>query len=326
MASRFLTHIRLSVASRKKRESVAAAIAYISAKNIRDPRTGIMYRYKNRSRGVLKTECFNFNGTLEELSTKMELSENRCNATVCRKLVVALPAGLTVDQRWELVTAIASTLVETWEVAVAAALHTSSKTGDDRNDHAHFVFSTRRYDNGRFTNKTRCFDDLAAGPKEVRLLRQLVSECIIAQLEKVERTEEKTLWDYRSYSSAGLDFEPTWHRGKNGETKTFFKKKSKFRREGKTNRKPKISSTDLAQQLNAKISKYSGSAPHLDFLETQAATPEPAVPTKPAPSLTAYSSDQQPYLESDEPAWIELKKRLDTIEAAKKSNPTTLER
>lgn len=121
---------------------------------------------------------------------------------------------LPETDRWDIVTAVSLSMTSAWGVACLGALHAAGKDGDIRNDHAHIIFSTRRYEKNRFTSKTRKLDQLATGPSEILWLRRIISDAIRAKLRDVGRVQEMPLWDCRSYREAGLDMVPTTHRGK----------------------------------------------------------------------------------------------------------------
>src|SRR5205809_569630 len=76
-----------------------------------------------------------------------------------RVLEVALPAERNPEQRGECAREIAEMLVERYGVAVSVALHEPSRHGDDRNYHAHIMFTTRRIDENGLGEKTRELDD-----------------------------------------------------------------------------------------------------------------------------------------------------------------------
>ncbi|MHA4875466.1 MobA/MobL family protein, partial [Enterococcus faecium] len=82
--------------------------------------------------------------TTAELWNQAEAAENRKNSQVARELLVALPHELTDAQRRELVDGIAGALVERYGVAAEAAIHRPGREGDERNHHAHIMFTTRR--------------------------------------------------------------------------------------------------------------------------------------------------------------------------------------
>ena len=118
-------------------------------------------------------------------------------------------------------------------VVVDASIHAPhGKNADKRNYHAHVMFSTRRFENGQFTEKTREFSKRPYDEKELakhmakggddytkrlqgrknatELLREAYE--VIGNHSLVDAGFEPTL-DRRSYAERGIDKEPTVHEG-----------------------------------------------------------------------------------------------------------------
>ena len=137
--------------------------------------------------------------TTAELWNKAEFAENRKNSTVARELLVALPHELTTKQRRELVDAIAASMVGHYGVAVEASIHKPGKEGDERNHHAHMMFTTRRMDtSGQLGEKTRELDVLPRGSAEVMWIRFMVEEHTNQALERAGLDERV---DWRSWAA-----------------------------------------------------------------------------------------------------------------------------
>jgi len=190
-------------------------VAYVTAGRGRDVWAGKTHDY-SRKKGVARSECVNYEGTPKELARLMDSTETRQNSTVCRELIFALPDGLPEKRRWELALSLGETVATRYGVAGVVVLHEPSAKGDQRNDHAHIVFSTRKIKDGELTKKTRVLDDRKTGAAEVKWLRAESSRLIGETLAAVGRTSEIPAWDHRSYADRGIDQPTTRHEGVRG--------------------------------------------------------------------------------------------------------------
>lgn len=161
-------HCQLDPHSRSKGHSATAACAYRSGELVIDERTGVVHDYTRRS-GVEHTEIFlpenapEWASERQKLWNAAELSETRKNSTVAREFKVAFPAALNNEQRIDMVRTFCKELVQRHSVAVDVAMHEPDKSGDQRNYHAHVLFSTRTLTPEGFDKKTRELDDLKTG-------------------------------------------------------------------------------------------------------------------------------------------------------------------
>ncbi|MGK4661038.1 TniB family NTP-binding protein [Pseudomonas aeruginosa] len=133
-----------------------------------------------------------------ELWNLAEGAEKRKNATVARELLVALPHELDTAQRQALAEAIAGDLVKRYQVGAQVAVHLPDAEGDNRNHHAHILFTTRRLSSDGLGEKTRELDDLKRGPEEVQWIRAMVEGRTNAALEAAghaERVDRRSLAD-----------------------------------------------------------------------------------------------------------------------------------
>ena len=82
------------------------------------------------------------------------------------------------------------------------AIHRPDRRGDDRNHHAHFLFTTRRITKDGFGEKTRELDDKVTGAEEIRHMRQAWEQiCNDALLE----AEQAARVDCRSLKDQGIN-------------------------------------------------------------------------------------------------------------------------
>ena len=161
-------HCQLDPHSRSKGHSATAACAYRAGELVIDERTGVVHDYTRRS-GVEHTEIFlpenapEWASERRQLWNAAELSETRKNSTVAREFKVAFPAALNNEKRIDMARTFCKELVQRHGVAVDVAMHEPDKNGDQRNYHAHILFSTRTLTPEGFDKKTRELDDLKTG-------------------------------------------------------------------------------------------------------------------------------------------------------------------
>lgn len=198
--------------SRKGGRSATAAAAYRTASEVIDYRTGIIHDYTRRG-GVDHVSTHLPVGvesmTTEDLWNRAEAAENRKNSQVARELLTALPHELDQFQRRALAEQIAAALVEHYGAAAQAAVHAPDTEGDNRNWHAHVLFTTRRMDaSGQLTEKTRELDVKPRSSAEVEWIREMVEVLTNQALEQAgrpERVDRRSLADQRA--AAQTDFE-----------------------------------------------------------------------------------------------------------------------
>ena len=151
-------HLAVTVIRRAAGRSSIAAAAYRRCCTLRDARTGEIHDY-SRKRCHVASGITGWNESLEELWNSAEASEKRRNAVLAREITVALPHELTDVQRANLVNGYAEYLRNRHAVAVSWDLHRAHRESDSRNEHGHFMITTRRVDDcGVFGEKTRELD------------------------------------------------------------------------------------------------------------------------------------------------------------------------
>jgi hypothetical protein len=153
-----------------------------------DERAGKTHRYDKRS-GVAETfillphetpcEFYQENSGPSGLPDRaalwnaVEQAEKRKNSCVARELILALPHELSDAGRSDLTKDMALYLMERYRVAVDSAIHAPAEGDghDERNHHAHILFSTRELTSEGFGAKTRILDDKVTGKEETELIR-----------------------------------------------------------------------------------------------------------------------------------------------------------
>ena len=205
------------------RSSVAAA-AYRSGERLVDERTGLVHDYTKKS-GVEYSRVYTPYNAPEDLRDReklwnaVEKKENRKNSTTAHELELSFPHEFNAMQRREAGDSISRELMNRYNCAVDIAIHHPNREGDQRNFHAHVLFTTRDFDestkDGWSKNK---FRDLSAdkitvddkshnrGVLEIKSLRKFTADEMnrIAQRDNLEVKTE-----HLSYKERGIEKEPT---------------------------------------------------------------------------------------------------------------------
>ncbi|HAU2256033.1 TPA: Ti-type conjugative transfer relaxase TraA [Legionella pneumophila] len=143
---------QVSIHSRAKGHSAIAASSYRSGAKLYDARTGITHDYSNRhdviySDILLPEGSPNAFSDREFLWNQAELAEKRCDAQVCKDIVLALPKELDLVQQIELARRFAQTHFVDKGVPADIAIHDHH----DGNPHAHILITTRRLEKTGFS-------------------------------------------------------------------------------------------------------------------------------------------------------------------------------
>lgn len=207
-------HCSLQTVSRSAGRSVVAAAAYRLGMELHDERYGVMHDY-TRKRGIESTFAVVPDGcdwavSPEELWNAAERAEKRINSTVGREINLALPAFLSPKERRRMAQEFAHELVERYGVAVYVAIHEPGREGDDRNYHAHILFTTREVTPDGLGKKTRILDDQKTGRQETLKIRELAADIINKHL---AAANSDIRVDHRSFKDRGIDREATTHLG-----------------------------------------------------------------------------------------------------------------
>ena len=197
------------------RSSVAAA-AYRLGEKMKDERIGKTFNYSKKS-GILDKFFILPNGAKNFQNTshfwnEAERSENRKNSVVAREIIINLPYEISDQQRSELVKKFCNEIVANHSVGITAAIHEPCKDGDDRNFHAHILFTTRQITAEGFGKKTREFDDKKQG---VEVLKNIRKRYEILQNEALKNAGFNDIKvDCRSFKEQGIfDKQPSKHLG-----------------------------------------------------------------------------------------------------------------
>lgn len=143
---------QVSIHTRSRGHSAIAAASYRSATKIYDARTGITHDYSHR-KDVMFSEILLPEGASdtfknrEYLWNQVELAEKRCDAQLCKDIVLALPKELNTEQQIALTKHFAQSYFVDNGLAADIAIHDHG----DGNPHAHILVTTRRLEKNRFS-------------------------------------------------------------------------------------------------------------------------------------------------------------------------------
>ena len=146
-------HFSVKNISRSDGRSAVACSAYRSGEKLIDERQGKEQDY-TRKTGVELTKIYapeNTNSELldrNQLWNNVEKVENRKNSQLAREFEIAFPHELNAEQRQSMLNEICQELVKRHGVVVDAAIHAphTQSGSDERNYHAHIMFTTRSID------------------------------------------------------------------------------------------------------------------------------------------------------------------------------------
>jgi len=178
-------HCKINVINRASGKSSTASAAYRLAARIDDDRTGRTHDY-TRKAGVLASGTVGWDSNDHaSLWNAAEAADKRSNSRTAREVLVALPSEMNEDQKARLVRGFTAHLRDRYGVAASWALHAPPRGGDERNQHAHILMTTRKVEAGMFGEKTRLLDDRESGPKEVLAIRQEWEKRVNRELERM---------------------------------------------------------------------------------------------------------------------------------------------
>ncbi|MCF9047467.1 MobQ family relaxase, partial [Acinetobacter nectaris] len=213
-------HFSVKNISRSEGRSAVACAAYRAAEKLVDNRYGKVQDY-TRKLGVELAQIYapdNINTDLlsrNELWNAVEDRENRKDATLAREFEIAFPHELNQEQRKEMLNDLCSRIVKKYNVVVDAAIHAPHKNNDsdDRNYHAHILFTTRAIDleTGLFADKKYRDFNKEKGSKTVKEWRTEFAELTNHHLEKAGFSH--VLVDHRSYAEQNIEKQATQHEG-----------------------------------------------------------------------------------------------------------------
>lgn len=217
-------HFSVKTISRGDGRSAVACAAYRSGQNLLDEQQNKQHDY-TKKQGVEFTKIYapdNTNSALLDRQTlwnAVEKTERRKDSNLAREFEVALPCELNSEQRLRLLDELCHEIVQRHAVVVDAAIHAPHMTknsagnhGDNRNYHAHVLFTGRQIDpqTGEFAKKRNRDFNLENSKKTVTQWREIFADMTNKHLELAGKTARVS---HFSYADLGNDLTPTIHEG-----------------------------------------------------------------------------------------------------------------
>lgn len=211
-------HFSVKTISRSDGRSAVAAAAYRSGEKLTCDYYGKEQDYTKKT-GVEFTNLYapeNTNPDLldrNQLWNEVEKVERRKDACLAREFEVAFPQELDKSQRQKLLDDLCQDLVKKYGVVVDAAIHAPHTDGgsDERNYHAHVMFTTRSInEHGELSAKKYRDFNREMGSKTVTGWREHFAGLANQHLEQGGHDARV---DHRSYKDQGLELEATQHEG-----------------------------------------------------------------------------------------------------------------
>ena len=193
-------HCSAKTISRSKGQSVLASIAYRTGERLHDARIEKTFDYRAKD-GVLfvyhaaPKDAPAWTQELNSAWNAVEQVENRKNSTLAREYELTFPHQLTEQQReWLLKDFIREEFTRKGFLATGA-IHAPGKEGDDKNYHAHVVFSERPLTADGFADhKDRRFSDYNSREDTLQALKEDWAERCADQLARAGFDIEAARW------------------------------------------------------------------------------------------------------------------------------------
>lgn len=211
-------HFSVKTISRGNGRSAVACAAYRSGEKLVCNFYGKEQDYTKKT-GVEFTEIYAPENTNTELLNrqtlwnKVEKAERRKDALLAREFEIAFPGELNAEQRKNMLNELCQNLVKKYGVIVDAAIHAphTDSGSDERNYHAHIMFTTRSInEHGDFSAKKYRDFSRDNGTETVSHWRESFAELCNHHLEQ-NGFDERV--DHRSYEDQESDLEATQHEG-----------------------------------------------------------------------------------------------------------------
>ena len=211
-------HFSVKTISRGNGRSAVACAAYRSGEKLVCNFYGKEQDYTKKT-GVEFTEIYAPENTNTELLNRqtlwnqVEKAERRKDALLAREFEIAFPSELNAEQRKKMLNELCQNLVKKYGVIVDAAIHAphTDSGSDERNYHAHIMFTTRSInEHGDFSAKKYRDFSRDNGTETVSHWRESFAELCNHHLEQ-NGFDERV--DHRSYQDQESDLEATQHEG-----------------------------------------------------------------------------------------------------------------
>ena len=212
-------HFSVKDIGRGKGRSAVACAAYRSGEKLNCERYGLEQDY-TKKQGVEFKKIYAPENAKKELLDRQSLwneverVEKRVNSNLAREFEIAFPHELNAEQRQEMLDELCQKIVDRHNVVVDAVIHAPHTKGgtDERNYHAHIMFTGRQLDRktGDFAkNRNRDFNK-GKSSETVTQWRKDFADIVNRQLERIGCDERVS---HLSYKDLKYDLEPTIHEG-----------------------------------------------------------------------------------------------------------------
>ena len=212
-------HFSVKDIGRGKGRSAVACAAYRSGEKLNCERYGLERDY-TKKQGVEFKKIYAPENAKKELLDRQSLwneverVEKRVNSNLAREFEIAFPHELNAEQRQEMLDELCQKIVDRHNVVVDAVIHAPHTKGgtDERNYHAHIMFTGRQLDRktGDFAkNRNRDFNKEKSS-ETVTQWRKEFADIVNRQLERIGCDERVS---HLSYKDLKYDLEPTIHEG-----------------------------------------------------------------------------------------------------------------
>ena len=210
-------HFSVKSISRKDGGSAVACAAYRSGEKLTCDYYGKEQDY-TKKQGVEFTQIYappNTNMELLDRNTlwnTVEKVERRKDANLAREFEIAFPHELNAKQRQAMLNELCQELVKRHGVIVDAAIHAPHHRSDERNYHAHIMFTGRQIDleTGVFAKKRNRDFNKENSSQTVSQWRETFAELTNKHLAYAGYLNEV---DHRSYADQNNAREATFHEG-----------------------------------------------------------------------------------------------------------------
>lgn len=212
-------HFSVKTISRSAGRSAVACSAYRSGEKLIDERQGKEQDY-TRKTGVEFTKIYAPENTHPELLDRnhlwntVEKVERRKDANLAREFEIAFPHELNAEQRQALLNELCEELVKRHSVIVDAAIHAphTQSGSDERNYHAHIMFTGRQIDleTGDFAQKRNRDFNKENSSQTVNQWRATFANMTN---EHLARAGYASKIDHRSYADQDNGLQATLHEG-----------------------------------------------------------------------------------------------------------------
>ena len=205
-------HCSISPVQRSKGRSACAAAAYRSASILHDTRYGVTHDY-TKKKGIIQTGLIGWPGGREDLWNSAEKSETRKDSIVAREIRIALNPDFRDSLNEQIVRDFAGAFSQKHKVAVDYAIHEPSPRGDQRNVHAHLLFTARPVDplTGAFEPKKDRSWNFEGNGRNVVEARELWADIYNSYVRDLELAAQEIC--HLSYVDQGVDKVATTHQG-----------------------------------------------------------------------------------------------------------------